>query len=229
MNDTSDPQPEPNRALTIYASEEDLEVVLDGESVKLPYPAAPGEQSTPAEVIFAPDPGKPIGRAGVEALRGEGLDYPIYAPECDEWFSPTVRIGTDRARRDPQIDPGRAREVAVTLTEEAYRMLCGLVQSDTRVNRDEVTGTAWAELRRTFPAAEYVRSPSSRLEIGGIAAQNPRQAENVAREMIADSLAAFGDCDVIVLAPVRDEDDRFCVTVVFHHPELSEHGTRRLA
>lgn len=212
----------PSPAPSVHVSEDDLEALLAGERVTLPYPAE--SEGEPDTVVWEPDPFHPLDTAAVHALRAEGLAHRVREPGSDEPFMPLIRIGTDRALRDPEL-PG---DVQVTLTEEGYRMLCGLVQGNRRIDRDEVTGTAWTELRRTFPAAEYVRRPSSRLEVGGIASQNPEQAGSVARQMIVDTLPAGGDWDVVALAAVCESDGRYSVTVVYHHPELSEHGTRRL-
>jgi len=207
---------------TVHASEDDLEALLVGEPVTLPYPGERDDE--PGSVVWEPDPFHPLDPAAVHALRADGLNHRVREPGSDEPFMALMRIGTDRAHRDPE----RSGEVQVTLTEEGYRMLCGIVQSDRRIDRDEVTGTAWAELRRTFPAAEHPRQPSRGLEVGGIASQNPEQAASVAGQLILDTLPAGGDWDVVVLAAVRESDSRYSATVVYHHPELSEHGTRRL-
>lgn len=207
---------------TVHASEEDLEALLAGEPVTLPYPAERDDE--PDSVVWEPDPFRPLDPAAVRGLRADGLSHRVREPGSDEPFMALMRIGTDRARRDPE----RPGDVQVALTEEGYRMLCGVVQSDRRIDRDEVTGTAWAELRRTFPAAEYARQPSRRLEVGGIAAHNPEQAASVAQQVILDGLPAGEDWDAVVLAAVRESECRYSVTVVYHHPELSEHPTRRV-
>jgi hypothetical protein len=222
MTNTSPPIAEPSPAPTVHASEDDLEALLAGETVELPYPGE--RESAPDTVVWEPDPSHPLDPAAVLALRGDGLHHRVRDPYGDEPFIPLMRIGADRALRNPD----RPGEVQVTLTEEGYRMLCGIVQGDRRVDRDEITGTAWPELRRAFPAAEYVRQPSGRIEVGGIASQNPEEAGSIARQMIVETLPPGGDWDVVVLAAVRESDGRYSVTVVYHHPELSEHGTRRL-
>jgi hypothetical protein len=222
MTDQQPPPDAPGPETTVHISEDDLEALLAGEPVTLPYPGE--RESVPDTVVWEPDPFHPLDPAAVHALRGDGLNHRVREPDSDEPFIPLVRVGTDRALRDPD----RPGEVQVTLTEEGYRMLCGIVQGDRRVDRDEIAGTAWAELRRTFPAAEYVRQPSGRIEVGGIASRNPEEAGSVARQMIVDTLPAGGDWDVVVLAAVRESDGRYSVNVVYHHPELSEHDTRRL-
>jgi hypothetical protein len=223
MTDTPPPLTEPRPAPTVHVSEDDLEALLAGETITLSYGVPPEEGLDPI-VVWEPDPFAPLDVAAVRALHGDGLPHRVRIADCDEPVIPNLRVGTDRAARDPE----RRGEIQVTLTEEGYRMLCGLVQTDRRLNREEVNGTAWAELRRTFPAAEYVRQPSGRIEVGGLAGPNALQAEIVARQMVVDSLQGQGDYDIVVLAAVLEADGRYSVTVVYHHPELSEHGTRRL-
>jgi hypothetical protein len=216
---------QPDRARpapTVHASEDDLEALLAGNPVELAYPTETDE--TAATVVWAPDATNPLDLAAVLALRGDGLNHRVLAPGSDEPFIPQIQVGADTARRDPD----RPGTVDVTLTEEGYRMLCGLVQSERRLSSDDVNGTAWADLRRIFPAAQYVRQPASRAQIDGIAAANPGEAASVARGMIADSLPSPEDRDIVVLTPVRVADDRYSVTVVFYHPELGEHAARPL-
>jgi hypothetical protein len=215
---------QPDRARpapTVHASEDDLETLLAGNPVELAYPIATDDEPA-GSVVWVPDLTHPLDLAAVLALRGDGLNHRVLAPGSDEPFIPQIQVGADTARRDPD----RPGTVDVTLTEEGYRMLCGLVQSERRLSADDVNGTAWADLRRTFPAAQYVRQPASRAQIDGIAAPNPQEAASVARGMIADSLPSLEDRDIVVLAPVHAGDDRYSVTVVFHHPELSEHTAR---
>lgn len=44
---------------------------------------------------------------------------------------------------------------SVELSEDAYEMLCGLVQPTWIVEPECVTGFAWDELRRKFPLSDY--------------------------------------------------------------------------
>jgi hypothetical protein len=212
----------------VDAGEDDLEVVLAGKPVELPYPVAHPSDRAPAgkpiTVRWEPHPRAPLDVAAVRSLRGDGARQFLTAVEGGKRFTATVRIATGQARRDPE-QPG---SVQVTLSSEAYRMLCGVVQSECRTDRDDIHGHGWAELRRSFPAADYVREPSCRAEIRGIAAASTREAERVARETIADALRGHSDHDLVILAPVLEDAGRYSVTVVYHHPELSERGTRVL-
>ena len=50
--------------------------------------------------------------------------------------------------------------ITITITEDMYRMLCGLVRGDVDISRVVANGDAgWDRLRETFPAEGYSDLP----------------------------------------------------------------------
>lgn len=195
------------RTPTVYASEDDLERVLTGHAVELPY-----RREGVSTVIWSADPHQPLTVAAVEQLRDEGLSHRLRAPGCDEPFFGLVRVG---ASPHASTDSG---DVLVELSADAYRLLCGIVQSGDRIDRELLAGAGWEELRRSFPAAGYVREPLSTIRYGGIAATGSADALETARSMVAESVRGT-DHDLVCLVPVHEDAGRYSVTVLCHRPQ----------
>jgi hypothetical protein len=213
------PQPDPARRLPptstwnaeriiVHACEDDLAAFLSGADVTLAF-IQPGRT-----VRWQDQTGEGLALSEIEQLRGDGLDQWVLDPTC----SPSGRRVVTLKIGSRQELPGSAEsdERRVSMSAEAYRMLCGLVQRDDTIDAQEVDGPAWTELRRTFPAAQFARTPQRRVEVNMIAAESPTAAASTARATIADWLEQHPDHDIVVLTPIRETDGRYSATVIVH-------------
>jgi hypothetical protein len=191
--------------IAVHASEDDLVAFLAGATVRLPF-QAPGQT-----VCWRDEAAEGLALSEIEQLRTDGLDQWVKDRSSDEGRRVvTIKVGAAQER--PGVAESRARRL--TVSEEAYRMLCGLVQRQEVLDPGRVDGSAWGELRRTFPAAQFVRAPSERVELNMIRAGGPTAAVWAARGVIADVLAA--NPEHVVLAPIREADGRYSVTMIVH-------------
>jgi hypothetical protein len=214
MSDHPDParRPPPSsrwlgERITVHASEDDLAAFLTGATVTLPF-ITPGRS-----VHWCDQTGEGLALSEIEQLRDEGLDQWVAEPTSpDGRRVVTIRVG---ARQE---HPGEAEDnaVSVSLSEDAYRMLCGLVQRDDVIDSQEVDGPAWSELRRTFPAAQFAPTGGRRIEVNMISAENTPAAATAARATLADWLEQHSEHDIVVLTPIRETDGRYSVTVIAH-------------
>lgn len=188
----------------VHASEDDLAAFLRGEVVRLPN-LQPGRT-----VQWHDETGEGLALSEIEELRDEGLDQWVAEPTSRDGRSVvTIRVGA------PQEHPGQAESDAITvsLSGEAYRTLCGLVQRREVLDPRRVHGSAWGELRRTFPAAGFVSDPSERIEVT-VVAPSAKAAAKSACGAIAEYLAAHPQ--YVVLTPIRGSDGRYSVTIIVH-------------
>lgn len=52
-------------------------------------------------------------------------------------------------------------DYTVTLSPDAYRMICGLVNGTEVIDPDYVIGDSWEEVRAAFPVSGYADLPTS--------------------------------------------------------------------
>jgi hypothetical protein len=194
--------PREESQVVLNVSEDDLEDILAGKTVTIPHPGDPDG------VLWAPDPHHPLTAHDVEQLRTVGLHHRVREPGADEPFMPLLRIGAPGWPRDED-------GVRVVLSHHAYRLLCGLVQGSSRIDLDQMTGEAWPELRRSFPATDYIPAPAGRVRYENIAASSPSNALAIARAMAAEMV----DVDFVCLAPVPESDGHYGVTVIYQEKE----------